>query len=136
MYEHVKESYQERGVSEDEAKERAARTVYEAPRGARPRPRRVAPWSGTPERPHPRTRCGPSQSASTGCALLLGEYVKLRDRPANDRQMLAAAPRRAARSMDAVRLRTERLGRAALTADRPGATRHLEPSSRLSSRGH
>ena len=27
MYEHVKESYQERGVSTDEAKERAARTV-------------------------------------------------------------------------------------------------------------
>jgi hypothetical protein len=27
QYEHIKESYQERGVSTDEAKERAARTV-------------------------------------------------------------------------------------------------------------
>ncbi len=27
QYEHIKESYQERGVSKDEAKERAARTV-------------------------------------------------------------------------------------------------------------
>jgi hypothetical protein len=27
QYEHIKESYQERGVSADEAKERAARTV-------------------------------------------------------------------------------------------------------------
>jgi len=27
QYEHIKDSYEERGVSEDEAKERAARTV-------------------------------------------------------------------------------------------------------------
>jgi hypothetical protein len=34
MYEHIKESYQERGVSSGEAKERAARTVNKARRKA------------------------------------------------------------------------------------------------------
>jgi hypothetical protein len=34
QYEHIKESYQERGVSTDEAEERAARTVNEERREA------------------------------------------------------------------------------------------------------
>jgi hypothetical protein len=34
QYEHIKDSYQERGVSEDEAEERAARTVNKRRRNA------------------------------------------------------------------------------------------------------
>ena len=34
QYEHIKESYEERGVSEDEAEERAARTVNKQRREA------------------------------------------------------------------------------------------------------
>ena len=34
QYEHIKESYEERGVSEDEAEERAARTVNKERREA------------------------------------------------------------------------------------------------------
>jgi hypothetical protein len=34
QYEHIKESYQERGVSKDEAEERAARTVNKSRREA------------------------------------------------------------------------------------------------------